>query len=179
MKYFAYGSNMFSFHFRDCARKAQVIGLGKLLGYQLRFHKRSMDGSAKCDAFKTGSQEDLVYGVIYEIELEQERRKLDRKEGLGCGYNKNDVDVETDEGASTVFTYLADSSAIDDTLKPYTWYKDFVVYGAKEHGLPEGYVEKIESVEADLDPDEERHGENHQVLLDGLEELNKKADPEQ
>ena len=45
--------------------------------------------------------------------------------------------------------YEADDWAIDDSLRPYTWYKDFVVDGAKEHDLPEAYIKKLESVLAD------------------------------
>jgi hypothetical protein len=30
--------------------------------------------------------------------------------------------------------------AIDDRLKPYSWYKDFVMKGAQEHGLPLEYI---------------------------------------
>ena len=35
------------------------------------------------------------------------------------------------------------ANEIDPKKKPYHWYKEQVVQGAKEHGLPEGYIKKI------------------------------------
>lgn len=56
-----------------------------------------------------------------------------------------------------VLTYVATANFIDDQLKPYGWYKEFVLAGAREHGLPSDYIaERIESVEAMDDPDEGR-----------------------
>ena len=49
--------------------------------------------------------------------------------------------------------YLATDDAIDDSVAPYIWYKDFVVEGAREHGLPPAYVAHfIASVAAVPDP---------------------------
>jgi hypothetical protein len=42
---------------------------------------------------------------------------------------------------------------IDPSRRPYTWYKNHVLMGAKEHGLPEEFISKIEAVIADDDPD--------------------------
>jgi hypothetical protein len=58
---------------------------------------------------------------------------------------------------SVVCTYIADASFIDDSLQPYSWYKDFVLAGAEEHGLPAEYVEsRIVAVHAIGDPDPQR-----------------------
>ena len=41
--------------------------------------------------------------------------------------------------------------------KPYGWYKDFVLAGATEHGLPPEYIaDYIQSVEAIDDPNKTR-----------------------
>lgn len=48
----------------------------------------------------------------------------------------------------------------DSELRPYSWYKAFVVAGAKAAKLPEPYVAQLESVEAIQDPDRERHERN-------------------
>jgi hypothetical protein len=56
-----------------------------------------------------------------------------------------------------VQTYIADSDATDDRLKPYSWYKDFVLKGAHEHGLPLEYIHSyIELVLPVTDPDRKR-----------------------
>ena len=89
-----------------------------------------------------------THGVVYEID-EKEKRNLDRKEGLGYGYNEMEVVLESDQGAVTALMYVADSDYIDDTLKPYSWYKQLVLDGARQHGLPESYIKKhIAQVEA-------------------------------
>jgi hypothetical protein len=49
--------------------------------------------------------------------------------------------VQSSDGQDVqVQTYIADHDAIDDRLKPYSWYKDFVMKGAQEHGLPLEYI---------------------------------------
>ncbi len=60
--------------------------------------------------------------------------------------------------------YVADADAIDDSLIPYTWYKDFVVDGARQHGLSEAYIANIEAVEARADPNYEREKEARKFL---------------
>ena len=151
MKYFAYGSNLFIPKMRKAVPSVVPCGVARLKGYTLKFHKESKDKSAKCDAFKTGSEKDVVHGVVYEID-EKEKRNLDRKEGLGYGYNEMEVVLESDQGTVAAFMYVADSDYIDDTLKPYSLYKQLVIEGARQHGLPESYVEEIivqvEAIEA-------------------------------
>jgi gamma-glutamylcyclotransferase len=63
----------------------KVVTIGRLAGHRLSFQKVSKDGSSKCDAFRTGSEADVVWGVVFEIPA-QEKPKLDRVEGLGSGY---------------------------------------------------------------------------------------------
>jgi len=93
------------------------------------FHKRSNDGSAKCNAYFSGNPTDGVYGVVCELLL-SEKAELDRAEGLGFGYNETEISVSTQDGKSlNVQTYLADPSVVDNGLRPYTWYKEFVVGG--------------------------------------------------
>jgi hypothetical protein len=68
------------------------------------------------------------------------------------------VTVINDKGRRRkVLTYLATPDYIDDSLKPYGWYKDFVLAGGREHGLPPEYIaEYIQSVEAIENPDKTR-----------------------
>jgi hypothetical protein len=46
-----------------------------------------------------------------------------------------------------VRTYIADGDAIDDRLKPYSWYKDFVVKGTQEHGLILEYIQSYGEIQ--------------------------------
>lgn len=66
--------------------------------------------------------------------------------------------VETAGGAVEAWTYRA--LRIDRGALPYTWYKALVVAGAREHGLPPGYVDALEAVAAQDDPRPERTARN-------------------
>lgn len=153
MKIFAYGSNLSSDRLRDRVPSATFIGRARLNGYCLRFHKRGADGSGKANAFRTGSANDCVWGAIFECP-DDEKAVLDDIEN---GYNSDRVPVELDEGrVERVWVYLADPAAIDETLKPYAWYHDYVLIGAEEHGLAAEYVERLRDQSAIRDPDPER-----------------------
>ena len=53
MLYFAYGSNMLTARLRERMPSCKPLGIAKLPGHALRFHKRSKDQSGKCNAFAT------------------------------------------------------------------------------------------------------------------------------
>ena len=152
MKYFAYGSNMCSGRLREEKRvkSAKFVCVARLSRHRLCFHKRSKDGSGKCNAFRTDGPNDEVLGVVFEIDP-SEKRRLDKAEGPG--YLTIPVDLATDMGAMAVFTYIADSKTIDDKLKPYRWYKECVIAGAEEHGLPKAYIERLYAVDVAPDPE--------------------------
>ncbi len=164
MKYFAYGSNLLLTKMREVVPSAAPTGVARLPGYSLKFHKESVDSSAKCDAYETRDERDVLYGVVYEID-EKEKPNLDRAEGLGSGYNEVGIEVKGDRGPVTAFMYVADSEYIDDTLQPYTWYKQYVLEGARQHGLPESYIEEnVTRVKAIEDSDTERDREKRYLL---------------
>ncbi len=97
VRYFAYGSNMLTARLRERVPSAAAIGIGRLVGHALRWDKRSgRDRSGKCDAEATGRQEDVVWGVLFELDPD-EKLALDRAEGLGVGYLDKTVQVSTDE----------------------------------------------------------------------------------
>jgi AIG2-like family len=160
-RYFAYGSNMCTARLRSRVPSATPIGVGYVQGYHLRWHKKSRDGSGKCDIELTGKPEDLAYGVIFEIE-KVEKRKLDGVEGLGNGYEQKNVDVKSASGTISATTYYATS--IDPTLPPFDWYKSLVVAGAREHRLPVAYRKSLEAVKAVKDPDSRRAKEEMKVF---------------
>lgn len=155
MHYFSYGSNMSIKRLLNRAPSAKKVGVGMLVKHELKFHKVSKkDGSAKCDAFETGNPEHKLYGVVFRISKE-DKSELDRNEGLGYGYEQKDVKVIMNNGATIdAFTYYATS--IDPELKALDWYKEHVLYGAKENELPIEYIRSIESMEYDEDSDTER-----------------------
>lgn len=162
--YFAYGSNMSTARLRERMPSCKPLGIAILPEYTLRFHKRSTDGSGKCNAF-AGDHDDSVIGILFSFDP-SERSKLDAAEGVGKGYEHAMVTIINDEGRRRkVLAYVATPDSIDDALKPYSWYKDFVLAGAAEHNLPEEYVAAhILSIDAIEDPDKARDKKQRAVL---------------
>ena len=107
-----------------------------------------------------------MYGVVYDF-LVDDQPGLDKHEGLGRGYHTEEIRVVTDNGETGAYTYVADESAVDESLRPYSWYKDLVVEGARQHSLPDEYIAQLESVDANTDPDAEREKLNRESLLGG------------
>lgn len=144
VRYFAYGSNMLTDRLRERVPSAKAIGIGQLLGHALRWDKRSgRDGSGKCDAEATSLKDDVVWGVLFELDP-QEKPSLDKAEGVGDGYLEKTVNVLTEDGLVTAVTYCATDK--DPSLRPYHWYKALVIAGAREHGLPPSYRSRLELV---------------------------------
>ena len=156
---FAYGSNMPAARLRERCPSARAIGIAELPGHELRWHKRSRDGSGKCDI--VASDAISVFGVLYEIAA-QEKRALDRAEGLGAGYEEVAIEVLCGGSPITAKAYRATDT--DPALRPYTWYRALVIAGAREHGLPASYIVGLESVPADEDENRARHDE-HMALI--------------
>ena len=134
---------------------AAVLSTAYLPGHILRFHKKSVDGSAKCDIEHTRTPADIVHGVVFRISR-KEKHVLDHYEGLGNGYEDKQVTIYLDGGEPVaVTTYYA--THIDASLKPYHWYKEHVLRGAREHALPAGHIRAIEAVESIADPNAANH----------------------
>ncbi|MCW9012971.1 MAG: gamma-glutamylcyclotransferase [Gammaproteobacteria bacterium] len=152
--YFSYGSNMSIRRLLARVPSAKKADVGILEKHQLKFHKISKkDGSAKCDAYKTGNPEHKLYGVVFFI-AEDEKPELDRNEGLGYGYEQKIVEILLNTGKTIdAFTYYATS--ISPELKPLDWYKEHVLRGARENDLPVEHIRSIEIIEhiEDSDPD--------------------------
>ncbi len=163
MKYFAYGSNMYSRRLAERISSCRFHAVAWLPEYRLAFHKRGSDGSGKCDVVYTGNPGDTVPGVVYEIG-EADRRILDAIEGVGRGYLGTSRDVVVAGKRATVYLYVTDERAVDETVRPFCWYRDFVLAGAREHGFPEAYLRMLEGVGCDPDPRPERERLNRRLL---------------
>lgn len=130
---------------------------------RLVFHKKSVDGSAKADALYSANQEELIWGVVYQITA-HEKSVLDQHEFLGTGYNEVLAHVESGTSVIEAWMYVARTSALDGSLKPYCWYREYVRIGAIHHGLPLDYIRAIEQVETQIDPDEQRRMRNYRLM---------------
>ncbi|WP_108650227.1 gamma-glutamylcyclotransferase [Dongshaea marina] len=154
MHYFAYGSNMSIPRLRARLPDATPIETYQLSKHRLCFHKVGQDGSGKCDIQYTGQAEDYVLGVLYELNPD-DKKELDQIEGLGKGYAEKEVELSSMTGQHcTAWSYYAIQTK--PGLKPFSWYKQHVLFGAEQAGLPASYIQMIELVPATEDPDNDR-----------------------
>ncbi|MFB0979969.1 MAG: gamma-glutamylcyclotransferase [Alteromonadaceae bacterium] len=161
MKYFAYGSNMSLVRLKERVPSTIKLEIVTLKNHQLRFNMSGNDGSGKCDSFETNNSEDLVIGVLFEIN-ENEKVILDRAESLGTGYSEKLVFVQNYSGE--IFEALIYCAIkIDASLKPYSWYLNHVIIGAKETKLPAEYLAVIESVECIEDLNKNREAKEREM----------------
>ena len=165
MLYFAYGSNMSVLRLHARVSSANPLDTAMLTGHSLQFHKVGKDASGKCDAHETGVFSDKVIGIIYELD-DRDKSLLDGIEGLGCGYDEKEVTIVASDGQQLkAMVYVA--THIDPSLKPYHWYKEHVLRGAKEHNLPPDYIQAIDAIQSVPDPDGDRHNHEISIYLQG------------
>jgi gamma-glutamylcyclotransferase len=164
--YFAYGSNLHPVRLMERVPSANLVAAVELNNHHLTFHKKSHDGSSKCNILDTGSGSNSVHGAIYELDPAH-KSALDGFEGKGFGYLDNQISLQHQGREYNCFTYLAQESHIVDDLRPYHWYKNLVVLGARYLQFPDTYISSIESVESVEDPHEERRKE-HELLIEKI-----------
>ena len=155
-KVFAYGSNMCSGRFRDYGVVPEEVGRPALLqDFRLCFNKVSQeDQSGKANVKAHRGRK--VWGVLYTIP-DAHLTILDDGEG---GYLRKKMPVRTTDGTATkAWVYVARQPSRDPTLRPYTWYKRFLVEGARQHGLPDRYVQTLERIKAKQDKNKQRDAE--------------------
>ena len=162
MLYFAYGSNLLPRRLRERTPSAVAHGIGLLRGHRLCWHMASRDGSGKCDVVV--DDRSTVHGVLWRIDL-AEKPLLDAAESLGVGYAEKRVQVAV--GAATVEAWTYTALRVDPALRPYAWYRDIVVAGARHHGLAHDHVAWLAATAAVDDTDAARVA-RHRALLDPL-----------
>jgi hypothetical protein len=137
--YFAYGSNMCSAWMGERVASARPLGPAQLPGHRLVLNKPGVDGSAKANV--EPHAEGLVWGVAYELPI-GDFVHLDRYE---VGYRRLPMRVHAEPQAGIdAEVYVALRTTGDGV--PFDWYKRLMLEGAREHGLPEGYLEQLRAL---------------------------------
>lgn len=155
--YAAYGSNLHPKRVSERVESLTLLGTSYISDKGFRFNKRSKDLSAKGNIVEAN---EGVYVAIYELDSSS-KSTLDRIEGLGFGYNEAVLDIPE---YGECLTYVAQPSAIDDSLLPYYWYKRLVLLGCQYHQFPHEYVEFISNFDETGDGNDERHAENMRLV---------------
>lgn len=148
---------MSSLRIRKRCPRAVAVDTAYLPGFKFLFNKVSKDGSGKGIAIRTNPDSDKIWGVIFEID-ESDEQALDKAEGKGKGYVEQTVTVTNCGGVNfDVQIYLAiDPAYLNNELKPFDWYKEHCIRGAKEFELPLEYIANLENFVSITDIDAER-----------------------
>lgn len=153
MYYFAYGSNMSTRRLHARLADIEPLGYATLPGHRVVFHKRGYrDASGKCGLL--AAADARAHGVVFRINA-SDLPLLDAIEGVGHGYIRGQVSALHDMlGPLPCLTYLA--TDLDESLRLYHWYRQHVIVGASEHGLPASYLVQLRSLPSIDDPDRHR-----------------------
>ena len=167
VNYFAYGSNMLTRRLMDPSRAPSAVacGMAAAPGFVVRFHKLGADGSGKCTLVARAGKSVMAHGVLYEVS-EADCARLDRVEGVHTGgYVRRSVELRlADDRTVTAMTYVAGARYVDASRVPFDWYRDLVVAGAIEHGLPLSYIDELMRTPVVPDPDPARAARAYGLL---------------
>ena len=140
--YFAYGSNLDLRRFRRRCPGATIAGRARLADYALAFTRYSRDekGGVADIVAQPGA---TVWGALYEID-EACFRALDDYEGAPRAYRRETVIVIDDAGAThEAIAYVANKTG---EFAPGRAYLEQIISGARDHALPDDYIEALEQV---------------------------------
>ena len=140
--YFAFGANMDTAIFVDRRGMSPAsMEPAELPGYRLVFDQAGIPLIEPAFANIQAAPDDVVHGVLYRL-THDELAQLDRMEGGGDAYDHHMVDVVgRDTGPATAHAYLATRTR--GGLAPSRRYRDILVRGAEQHGLPPAWVERL------------------------------------
>lgn len=137
-KYFAYGSNMCQKRLIDRIGSFTIVGIAVLGGHDLKFNKRSVDGSGKANIVPAPTRH--VEGALFELS-EGQLDSLDKHEK---GYRRETVHVMCDTKIVEAITYVAKATQVG--LRPTSDYLLFIRDGAAECGLSAQYQSRLADV---------------------------------
>jgi cation transport regulator ChaC len=145
--YFAYGSNMHESVFLE-RRKMRPMDSrpGCLKGYRLRFNLDGRPLGKAAPANICADEEAEVWGVLYKI-TGRDMLRLNLSEGIpGQRYKPVWLTAE-DVGHRPVevFTYVAIGNETDG--RPSLRYISLLREGARAHGLPDEWVQRLDRIE--------------------------------
>lgn len=144
---FAYGSNMSTHQMIERNVNVLQVKIGRVKDHELVFRGKSTrseyEGGALADIDPKPDEE--VWGVL--CYTDGRLKDLDRAEGVDldeAGCKKTPVNVETASGTQDALAYVR--KVKDEVGKPHPEYLNRILDGAKEHNLPESYIERIKSL---------------------------------
>lgn len=138
--YFGYGSNMSSAMMQEWCPNHRLIGKAELVDWKLAFTRLSQRwGAGVADIVEV--KNSVVWGGLYEIS-ESDLNALDKKEGNGKNYQRIECDAVADRQSYHAFSYVVIDKA-SNAIPTSIAYRDTILQGARELGLPDDYISKI------------------------------------
>jgi cation transport regulator ChaC len=147
--YFGYGSNVGRATFLERrGMEPLAVRRGLLEDWELCFDLPVGPGE-RAVANLRARRGARVWGVLWQIDA-RDAARLDRSEGVHFGvYRRLAVRVRGDDEWVDAFTYLSDLRR--PGRKPSARYVGLLLAGAREHGLPAEWLERLERLELAAD----------------------------
>ena len=136
MLYFAYGANMYHENMKKRCPEYKFLGRAVLKGYQFIYDGQSRLRGGGIANIALAPRE-VVWGGLYEIS-ESESMKLDKYEGSPKYFQRRIVPVKNDQGQILQAMVYIRPALTQNPPSPS--YKQEVLLGAEDCGLPEDYV---------------------------------------
>jgi len=138
---FAYGSNMSTAYLHQYCPSAQPVMKAMLPNYEIQFRRYSTDllGGISTIIEAPGQR---VEGVIYEIP-QPEIDELDILEDIPLGLYRRDTFLVLGEDGEWHHADLYRVVKPDGPFAVSARYLEYMIAGAKEHGLSDGYVDGL------------------------------------
>lgn len=142
--YFGYGSNLNLASLRAKGVEPRESLRGKLPGWKLVFDVRHWfrhEGGVG-NIRLSDDERDRVEGLVHHCD-DHHLALLDTLESYGVGYDRIEVEVETDLGPVKALTYLGLPAHFDPACLPTQRYLNIVLQGAVSAGLHPSYLERL------------------------------------
>ena len=148
--YFAYGSNMSPATFVERRRMRPLAArAGYLDGYRLCFDIPIGPGERGV-ANLLADPRARTHGVVYSLTVGDAER-LDRTEGVPQGFYRREIVRATLVDGTSIPAFTYRSAIASAGRKPSARYLGILLEGARAHGLPDGWVRRLEAWELAVD----------------------------
>lgn len=142
--YFGYGSNLNLTSLRAKGVEPHVSECATLHGWKLRFNVRHWfrhEGGVG-NIQPTHNPADQVQGLVHQCE-DHHLPMLDAMESYDIGYDRIEVELETQHGRVSALTYVGLPGYLDERCLPTRRYLNILVHGAIKAGLDQAYIDAL------------------------------------
>ena len=121
------------------------VASARLDGFKLKFNKRSRLQPVSGRANIVQRMDSVVYGALYELCSPADIVLIDPFEYAPIDYRRLVVEAIGSQATVPCWTYVANASAIDNSLRPTRTYLGHLLAGRKF--LPNDYLERLARVD--------------------------------